>query len=242
MEQLRPSIGSDQFKGENIKKKIAHIRTDFPEKFGIPRQSGILSQLESRIVFEPEYRSPEALRGIEQWSHLWIIWEFSEAIRDEWSPTVRPPRLGGNTRVGVFATRSPFRPNPIGLSCVKLIRVEQTKNEGLVLIVSGADMMDKTPIYDIKPYLPYADSHADALGGFAEEVYGARLEVNFPEMLLTRLPENKREAAIALLADDPRPAVRAKDSERVFGFGFAGFEIKFTVSDGVLTVVSVEER
>ncbi len=223
-------------------KKIAHIRTDFPEKFGIPRQSGILSQLESRIVFEPEYRSPEALRGIEQWSHLWIIWEFSEAIRDEWSPTVRPPRLGGNTRVGVFATRSPFRPNPIGLSCVKLIRVEQTKNEGLVLIVSGADMMDKTPIYDIKPYLPYADAHSDALGGFAEEVYGARLEVNFPVELLTRFPENKREAAIALLADDPRPAVRAKDSERVFGFGFAGFEIKFTVSDGVLTVVSVEER
>ncbi len=223
-------------------KKIAHIRTDFPEKFGIPRQSGILSGLESRIVFEPEYRSPEAIRGIEQWSHLWIIWEFSESIRDEWSPTVRPPRLGGNTRVGVFATRSPFRPNPIGLSCVKLLRVEQTKNEGLVLIVSGADMMDKTPIYDIKPYLPYADAHADATGGFAEEVYGARLTVDFPEDLLTRLPENKRNAAVALLADDPRPAVRAKDSERVFGFGFAGFEIKFTVADGVLTVVSVEER
>lgn len=223
-------------------KKIAHIRTDFPEKFGIPRQSGILSELESRIVFEGEYRSPEALRGIEQWSHLWIIWEFSESVRDEWLPTVRPPRLGGNTRVGVFATRSPFRPNPIGLSCVKLIRVEQTKNEGLVLIVSGADMMDKTPIYDIKPYLPYADAHADATGGFAEEVYGARLTVDFPEALLTRLPENKRNAAVALLADDPRPAVRAKDSERVFGFGFAGFEIKFTVANGVLTVVSVEER
>lgn len=223
-------------------KKIAHIRTDFPEKFGIPRQSGILSELESRIVFEGEYRSPEALRGIEQWSHLWIIWEFSESVRDEWSPTVRPPRLGGNTRVGVFATRSPFRPNPIGLSCVKLLRVEQTKNEGLVLIVSGADMMDKTPIYDIKPYLPYADAHADATGGFAEEVYGARLTVDFPEDLLTRLPENKRNAAVALLADDPRPAVRAKDSERVFGFGFAGFEIKFTVASGVLTVVSVEER
>lgn len=223
-------------------KKIAHIRTDFPEKFGIPRQSGILSELESRIVFEPEYRSPEALRGIEQWSHLWIIWEFSESVRDEWSPTVRPPRLGGNTRVGVFATRSPFRPNPIGLSSVKLLRVEQTKNEGLVLIVSGADMMDKTPIYDIKPYLPYADAHADASGGFAEEVFGAKLTVNFPEELLTRLPENKRNAATLLLADDPRPAVRAKDSERVFGFGFAGFEIKFTVANGVLTVVSVEER
>lgn len=223
-------------------KKIAHIRTDFPEKFGIPRQSGILSGLESRIVFEPEYRSPEALRGIEQWSHLWIIWEFSESVRDEWSPTVRPPRLGGNTRVGVFATRSPFRPNPIGLSCVKLIRVEQTKNEGLVLIVSGADMMDKTPIYDIKPYLPYADAHADASGGFAEEVFGARLDVNFPEGLLSKLPENKRSAAILLLADDPRPAVRTKESDRVFGFGFAGFEIKFTVASGVLTVVSVEAR
>ena len=222
-------------------KVIARIHTDFPDKFGVPRQSGILSMLESKIVFEPEFRSPEALRGIEQWSHLWLIWEFSESIREDWSPTVRPPRLGGNTRVGVFATRSPFRPNPIGLSCVKLVRFEKTANEGCVLIVSGADMMDGTPIYDIKPYLPYADAHQDALGGFADEVFGARLTVDFPAELLEKLPENKREAAVALLAEDPRPAVRAKDSERIFGFGFAGFEIKFTVCGGVLTVVSAEK-
>ncbi len=222
-------------------KIIAKIHTDFPDKFGIPRQSGILSMLESRIVFEPEFRSPEALRGIEQWSHLWLIWEFSESIREDWSPTVRPPRLGGNTRVGVFATRSPFRPNPIGLSCVKLVRLEKTANEGCVLVVSGADMMDGTPIYDIKPYLPYADAHTEASGGFAKEVFGARLTVDFPDELLEKLPEDKREAAALLLAEDPRPAVRAKDSDRVFGFGFAGFEIKFTVHGGVLTVVSVEK-
>lgn len=222
-------------------KIIAKIHTDFPDKFGIPRQSGILSMLESRIVFEPEFRSPEVLRGIEQWSHLWLIWEFSESIREDWSPTVRPPRLGGNKRVGVFATRSPFRPNPIGLSCVKLIRVEQTQNEGCVLVVSGADMLDGTPIYDIKPYLPYADAHPDALGGFAEEVFGAKLTVDFPAELLEKLPEGRREAAVALLAEDPRPAVRAKDSDRIFGFRFAGFEIKFTVCGGVLTVVFVEK-
>lgn len=223
-------------------KIVARIRTDFPDKFGIPRQSGLLSMLESKIVFEPEFRSPDALRGIEQWSHLWLIWEFSESVRDDWSPTVRPPRLGGNTRVGVFATRSPFRPNPIGLSCVKLLRVEQSAGEGTVLYVSGADMLDGTPIYDIKPYLPYADAHPEASGGFAQEVFGARLEVDFPDALLTLLPESKREAAVALLADDPRPAVRQKDSDRVFGFGFAGVEIKFTVRDGILTVISVERN
>ena len=222
-------------------KIIARIHTDFPNKFGIPRQSGLLSALESRIVFEPEFRSPEAIRGIEQWSHLWLIWEFSEAIREGWSPTVRPPRLGGNKRVGVFATRSPFRPNPIGLSSVKLERVEETPNEGNVLIVSGADMMDGTPIYDIKPYLPYADAHTEASGGFAEEVFGAKLTVDFPAELLGKLPEAKRDAAITLLADDPRPAVRAKDSDRIFGFRFAGFEIKFKVSDGILTVVSTQK-
>ena len=222
-------------------KHIAKIYTDFPDKFGIPRQSGILHMLKSRIVFEKEYRVPEAIRGIEDWSHLWLIWEFSESVRDGFSPTVRPPRLGGNTRVGVFATRAPFRPNPIGLSCVKLVGVEETQNEGRVLVVTGADMVSGTPIYDIKPYLPYADSVADASGGFAEEVYGAKLAVDFPEALLSRLPESKREAAKILLADDPRPAVRANDSERVFGFRFAGFEIKFTVSDGVLTVTSVEK-
>ena len=214
---------------------IAHIRTDFPDKFGIPRQSGLLDMLESRIVFLPEYRVPEALRGIGEWSHLWLIWQFSEAIREEWSPTVRPPRLGGNTRVGVFATRSPFRPNPRGLSCVKLVRVE-----GGDLIVTGADMVDGTPIYDIKPYLPYADAHPDARGGFAEAVFGEKLSVDFPPELLARLPEAKRAAAVRLLAEDPRPAVRAKDTERIFGLRFAGFEIKFRVAGDVLTVVLVE--
>ena len=222
-------------------KPIARIHTDFPDKFGIPRQSGLLSMLESRIVFEPEYRVAEAIRGIEEWSHLWLIWEFSEAKREDWSPTVRPPRLGGNKRVGVFATRSPFRPNPIGLSVVKLLRIEKTASEGFTLIVSGADMMDGTPIFDIKPYLPYADAHPDASGGFAEEVFGAKLTVNFPEALLSRLPEGKREAAVALLAEDPRPAVRSGDTERVFGFRFAGFEIKFRVDGDKLTVVSAEK-
>ena len=214
---------------------IAHIRTDFPDKFGIPRQSGLLDMLESRIVFLPEYRVPEAIRGMEEWSHLWLIWQFSEAIREEWSPTVRPPRLGGNTRVGVFATRSPFRPNPLGLSCVKLLRVE-----GCDLIVTGADMVDGTPIYDIKPYLPYADAHPDARGGFAEAVFGEKLAVDFPPELLARLPEAKRDAAVKLLAEDPRPAVRAKDTDRIFGLRFAGYEIKFRVADDRLTVVLVE--
>lgn len=221
-------------------KHIAKIYTDFPDKFGIPRQSGILNMLESRIVFEKEYRSPEAIRGIEDWSHLWLIWEFSEAVRDGFSPTVRPPRLGGNKRVGVFATRAPFRPNPVGLSAVKLVRVEHTPSDGHVLVVTGADMVSGTPIYDIKPYLPYADSIEGASGGFAEEVFGAKLTVDFPPSLLSKLPENKREAAMILLADDPRPAVRASDSERVFGLKFAGFEIKFTVLGGALTVKSVE--
>ncbi|MBO5218751.1 MAG: tRNA (N6-threonylcarbamoyladenosine(37)-N6)-methyltransferase TrmO [Clostridia bacterium] len=214
---------------------IAHIRTDFPDKFGIPRQSGLLDMLESRIVFLPEYRVPEAIRGIGEWSHLWLIWQFSEAIREEWSPTVRPPRLGGNTRVGVFATRSPFRPNPLGLSCVKLSRVE-----GCDLIVTGADMVDGTPIYDIKPYLPYADAHPDARGGFAEAVFGEKLAVDFPPELLARLPEAKRDAAVKLLAEDPRPAVRAKDTDRIFGLRFAGYEIKFRVAGDRLTVVLVE--
>lgn len=221
-------------------KHIAKIYTDFPDKFGIPRQSGILNMLEARIVFEKEYRSPEAIRGIEDWSHLWLIWEFSESVRDGFSPTVRPPRLGGNKRVGVFATRAPFRPNPIGLSAVKLVRVDHTQNEGHVLVVTGADMVSGTPIYDIKPYLPYADSIEGASGGFAEEVFGAKLAVDFPPELLVKLPENKREAATVLLADDPRPAVRSNDYDRVFGFKFAGFEIKFTVLGDKLTVKSVE--
>ena len=216
---------------------IARMESDFPDKFGIPRQSGLTS-LTSRIVFEPEFRDPNALRGIEGWSHLWILWIFSEAVRPGWSPTVRPPRLGGNERVGVFATRSPFRPNNIGLSSVKLERVEHTENEGDVLIVSGADLMDGTPIIDIKPYVPYADAHPEASGGFAAEKFGKKLKVVFPEELLSRVEPGKREGLKDLLAEDPRPAVQ-DDPERVYGMRFSDIEIKFVVSDGVLTVVDV---
>lgn len=216
---------------------IARIHSDFPDKFGIPRQSGLTS-LASRIVFEPEFRDPNALRGIEGWSHLWILWIFSEAVRPGWSPTVRPPRLGGNERVGVFATRSPFRPNNIGLSSVKLERVEHTENEGDVLIVSGADLMDGTPIIDIKPYVPYADAHPEASGGFAAEKFGKKLKVVFPEELLSRVEPGKREGLKDLLAEDPRPAVQ-DDPERVYGMRFSDVEIKFVVSDGVLTVVDI---
>lgn len=216
---------------------IARMESDFPDKFGIPRQSGLTS-LASRIVFEPEFRDPNALRGIEGWSHLWILWIFSEAVRPGWSPTVRPPRLGGNERVGVFATRSPFRPNNIGLSSVKFERVEHTENEGDVLIVSGADLMDGTPIIDIKPYVPYADAHPEASGGFAAEKFGKKLKVVFPEELLSRVEPGKREGLKDLLAEDPRPAVQ-DDPERVYGMRFSDVEIKFVVSDGVLTVVDV---
>lgn len=216
---------------------IARMESDFPDKFGIPRQSGLTS-LTSRIVFEPEFRDPNALRGIEGWSHLWILWIFSEAVRPGWSPTVRPPRLGGNERVGVFATRSPFRPNNIGLSSVKLERVEHTENEGDVLIVSGADLMDGTPIIDIKPYVPYADAHPEASGGFAAEKFGKKLKVVFPEELLSRVEPGKREGLKDLLAEDPRPAVQ-DDPERVYGMRFSDVEIKFVVSDGVLTVIDV---
>lgn len=216
---------------------IARMESDFPDKFGIPRQSGLTS-LASRIVFEQEFRDPNALRGIEGWSHLWILWIFSEAVRPGWSPTVRPPRLGGNERVGVFATRSPFRPNNIGLSSVKLERVEHTENEGDVLIVSGADLMDGTPIIDIKPYVPYADAHPEASGGFAAEKFGKKLKVMFPEELLSRVEPGKREGLKDLLAEDPRPAVQ-DDPERVYGMRFSDVEIKFVVSDGVLTVVDV---
>lgn len=216
---------------------IARMESDFPDKFGIPRQSGLTS-LASRIIFEPEFRDPNALRGIEGWSHLWILWIFSEAVRPGWSPTVRPPRLGGNERVGVFATRSPFRPNNIGLSSVKLERVEHTENEGDVLIVSGADLMNGTPIIDIKPYVPYADAHPEASGGFAAEKFGKKLKVVFPEELLSRVEPGKREGLKDLLAEDPRPAVQ-DDPERVYGMRFSDVEIKFVVSDGVLTVVDV---
>ena len=217
---------------------IARMKSDFPTKFGIPRQPHLVQELRSTIVFEPEYRNADALRGIEGFSHLWIIWQFSEAVRSGWSPTVRPPRLGGNTRMGVFATRSPFRPNNLGLSCVKLLGVEQTKDQGTVLHVSGADLMDGTPIFDIKPYIPYADSHPDALGGFTDTAGEFLLEVDFPAGLLSLLPESKRAAALGVLSHDPRPSYQRKP-DRVYGLPFAGFDIRFTVEGEKLTVTEV---
>lgn len=216
---------------------IARMRSDLPTKFGIPRQSGLVEELRSTIVFEPEYRDPEALRGIEGFSHIWIIWQFSEAVRQDWSPTVRPPRLGGNTRLGVFATRSPYRPNSLGLSCVKLLSVEQTA-DGTVLHVAGADLMDGTPIFDIKPYIPYADAHPDALGGFTDTAGDFLLDVVFPDDLLQALPEDKQDAAKAVLSHDPRPSYQ-KDPDRVYGLAFAGYDIRFTVREDTLTVQSV---
>ena len=217
-------------------KVIARIRSDFQTKFGVPRQSGLVETLRAEIIFEPEFRNPDALRGIEGFSHLWLIWQFSAAVREDWSPTVRPPRLGGNARMGVFATRSPFRPNPIGLSCVRLEGVEQHA-EGPVLVVSGADLMDGTPIYDIKPYLPYADCKADAAGGFAPQC-AAELAVEFPPELLARVPEDKRTALTGVLAQDPRPHYQS-DPARIYGMSFAGMEVRFRVADGVLTVVEL---
>ena len=217
---------------------IARMHSDFATKFGIPRQSGLVEELRSSIVFEPEYRNADALRGIEDFSHLWIIWQFSEAVRDGWSPTVRPPRLGGNTRMGVFATRSPFRPNNLGLSCVKLLSVEQTDEFGTVLHVGGADLMDGTPIFDIKPYIPYSDCHPDAAGGFTDTAGDFLLEVNFPVELLQKLPEDKREAAIGVLSHDPRPSYQRKPG-RIYGLNFAGFDIRFTVDDNLLNVIEL---
>ena len=221
-------------------KPVARIRSDFPTKFGIPRQSGLVDALTATVVFEPEYRDPEALRGMEGFSHLWLIWEFSEAKRDSWSPTVRPPRLGGNARMGVFATRSPFRPNPIGLSCVRLLGVEVTHDVGTVLHVAGADLMDGTPIFDIKPYIPYADCHPDATEGFTAPGQDYLLEVDIPAELLPRIPADRLDALKGVLAQDPRPSYQ-RDPERVYGFGFAGMEVKFTVRDGVLQVNSVKQ-
>lgn len=219
---------------------IARMRSDFPTKFGIPRQSGLVEELESTIVFEPEFRNPDALRGIEGYSHLWIIWQFSEAVRQEWSPTVRPPRLGGNTRMGVFATRSPFRPNNLGLSCVKLIGIEHTEKNGTVLHVAGADLMDGTPIFDIKPYIPYSDSFPEASGGFTDTAEDFILEVNFPTSLLELLPESKQQAAIGVLSHDPRPSYQRKD-DRIYGLTFAGFDIRFTVKGKLLSVCEVNK-
>lgn len=217
---------------------IARMKSDFSTKFGIPRQSGLVQELRSTVIFEPEFRNPDALRGIEDFSHLWLIWQFSEAVRTEWSPTVRPPRLGGNTRMGVFATRSPFRPNNLGLSCVRLLGVEHTEQYGTVLHVGGADLMDGTPIFDIKPYIPYADCQPDAAGGFTDSAGDFLLSVDFPPALLALLPEDKREAAVAVLSHDPRPSYQRKPG-RIYGVSFAGFDIRFTVEDTMLTVVEI---
>lgn len=217
---------------------IARMNSDFPTKFGIPRQSGLVKQLRSTIIFEPEFRNADALRGLEDYSHLWIIWQFSEAVRQQWSPTVRPPRLGGNTRMGVFATRSPFRPNAIGLSCVELIGLEQTKDYGTVIHVAGADLMDGTPILDIKPYLPYSDCQVNAIGGFTANAPELRLQVNIPPELINKIPEGKRDALLGILSHDPRPAYQ-QDKDRVYGLDFAGLNIHFSVEGNTLTVLDI---
>lgn len=221
-------------------KVIANIRSDFPTKFGIPRQSGLVEELTAQIVFSPEYRVPEAVRGLEEFSHIWLVWQFSGAVREDWSPTVRPPRLGGNTRMGVFSTRSPFRPNAIGLSCVRLLKVEPNTPEGPVLTVAGADLMDGTPILDIKPYIPYADCKPEATGGFTDRAGDFLLHVEFPPALLERVPENRREALIGVLSHDPRPSYQ-RNPERVYGMEFAGVNVRFRVAEDILTVLDVEK-
>lgn len=220
---------------------IARIKSDFPSKFGIPRQSGLVKELQATIVMEPEFRNPDMLRGLEGFSHLWLIWQFSANADKDWSPTVRPPRLGGNTRLGVFATRSTFRPNFMGLSSVKLEGLEQTKDFGTVIHVSGADLMDGTPIFDIKPYIPYGDCHTDATGGFTDTANDYLLEVEFPAHLCSLLPENKRAAAIGILSHDPRPSYQ-NDASRIYGVSFAGYNIRFFVKDNRLTVIEVNKE
>lgn len=222
-------------------KIIGHIETDFKEKFGIPRQSGLVKESRGRILFEKEYNVPEAFRGLEDFSHIWVLWQFSKAVRDEWSPTVRPPLLGGNKRMGVFATRSPFRPNSVGLSALKLEAVEFSEKDGVILHVSGADLLDRTPIYDIKPYLPYADSIPDAVGGFTDSLEERRLEVDFPSELLERVSADKRNALIAVLAADPRPSYQS-DPEREYGMSFAEYDVKFMVEGKTLKVTGIENK
>lgn len=225
-------------KGEGLTlEPIARIRTEFPEKFGIPRQSGLVEQLQARVEFLPEFRIPEALRGLEGFSHIWLIWEFSQ--NQGWSPTVRPPRLGGNKRMGVFATRSPFRPNPLGLSCVRLEGIDWDSPQGPVLLVGGADLLDGTPIYDVKPYVPLSDCRPEAVGGFSDAHREDRLEVDFPAQLLDKVPEKKRTALLGVLSQDPRPSYHG-DPQRIYGMAFAGMEIKFTVEQGTLHVCAVE--
>lgn len=220
-------------------KPIAHIFTDFDTKFGVPRQSGLCDELKGRIEFLSDYRNPDALRGLSSFSHIWLIWDFSEARQENWSPTVRPPRLGGNKRMGVFATRSPFRPNPVGLSCVKLNKIDMDTMRGPVLFVSGIDMMNGTPIYDIKPYVPVTDCKPNASEGFTADTKQYSLCVEFPENLLAILPQDKRNAAVQMLSQDPRPSY-ISDENRIFGVSFAGFDIRFKVADGVLTVTEIK--
>lgn len=217
---------------------IARIRSDFSTKFGIPRQSGLVDSVRSTIIFEPAFRNADALRGLEDFSHLWLIWQFSENADKPWSPTVRPPRLGGNTRIGVFATRSPFRPNALGLSSVRILGLEQTSNFGTVIHISGADLMDNTPIFDIKPYIPYCDCHTDAAGGFTDTADSFLLNVDIREELLKKLPESKRIALKDVLSHDPRPSYQ-NDPDRVYGMEFAGFNIRFQVTDKTLTVIEI---
>lgn len=221
-------------------KEIAHIVTDFPEKFGIPRQSGVVKETRGKIIFEPEYRTYDAFKGLEEYSHIWIIWKFSASNKQNWSATVKPPRLGGNKRMGVFATRSPFRPNPIGLSSVKLEKIEQDEKYGTVLYVSGMDLMDGTPIYDIKPYLAYTDSHPDARGGFADDVKDYEIEVEFPQNLLDQIQEEDKEIVLELLKQDPRPSY-IKDESRIFGMAYGVYNIRFQVVGNCLTVIEVEK-
>ena len=227
--------------GERIIRPIAYIENDFDEKFGIPRQSGLVPQLQAKILFEPEFRDVQAVKGLEDFDYIWLIWEFSKAVRENWSPLVRPPKLGGNTYMGVFATRSPFRPNSLGLSCVKLEKVEtEDRENGPVLYVSGADLLNGTPIYDIKPYLPYTDSHPRAAGGFTDMVKQDLLQVEFPAQLLEHIPEEKREALTGILAQDPRPSYQ-KDPKRVYGLTFAGKNVKFRIVEEVVQVFEVED-
>lgn len=239
---IKKQYNRETNKTKNLSMKvIARIHTEFPTKFGIPRQSGIVNTLKAVIVFESEYRNADALRGMDEFTHIWLIWEFSESIRDTWTPTVKPPRLGGNKRMGVFATRSPFRPNSIGLSSVKLDSIEVHPDLGPILHVSGADLMDNTPIYDIKPYLPYTDSHPEAAGGFADPIKDYALEVEFPDHWLKIIPEDKREALLGVLSQDPRPSYQ-NDPKRIYGFEFINLDVRFTVQNNILTVCEIISR
>ncbi len=224
---------------EHSLRVIARVYSDFTEKFGVPRQSGLVDSLKAQVIFEPGYRQADAVRGLEGFSHIWLIWQFSQAVRDGWSPLVRPPRLGGNQRMGVFATRSPFRPNPLGLSSVALEKIEFTHDQGPVLYIAGADILNGTPVYDIKPYLPYADAHPNAYGGFVDQRERKLLTVHIPPELLAIVPEDKRAALTGVLAQDPRPAYQ-NDLSRSYGMAFAGLDVRFFVHDNILTVTSIQ--